>query len=113
MFARAREVISYALALAEKSEDREVQLCVGIESARTNAVLGDTQTAERQLLSIISKAKEYHYFGYEMQARLLLGQLETKGPDAAKGWAHLAALARVAAAKRFGLIVNAIGKGAK
>jgi hypothetical protein len=108
--ARAREAISRATTLAAKSEDRDAELCVGIEWARVSAAIGDVPAAERRLQSAITEAKRYQYFGYELEASLVLGEVQMKGQDSAKGRARLSALARMATSKGFDLITNAVAK---
>jgi tetratricopeptide (TPR) repeat protein len=113
MPSKAQDTIKQATSLAAKSEDHDVHLSVGIDSALLSADTGDIQAAVIQLQVAISEAKKCHYRGYELEARLRLAEIELRGRDSSKGRTHLGVLAKEATAEGFGLIADAANKDLK
>lgn len=117
--AEARREIDQAASLVSKTQSRAARLGFSIAAAQARAASGkgpDVAEAERSLQTVLTSARRDGFLGYELEARLALGQIEMKAGRNAGG-AGLTALEKDAAAKGFGLIARkasaaeAAGKG--
>lgn len=103
---KAQEAIAPAIELARKSQDREVRFSVNIISARVRATLGKHTEAGTSLEATLAEAKKYGFVGYQLQARLALGEIEMRSGKTTAGHVHLAALEKDATAKGFLLVAR-------
>ena len=67
---------------------------------------GRRAEAGRELRAVSDEARKYNYLAYELQARLLLAEVEMKSGRALAGRAHLESLRSAAHNKGFGLIAD-------
>jgi tetratricopeptide (TPR) repeat protein len=102
----AQSAIDHVRELAPKIEDRDTRLFVAITTARLRGLTGDADNATKELRSYLAEAKRFGYLGYELQARLALGEIAVKAGKLDQGRAELKALKADAAARGFGSIVN-------
>ncbi len=102
----AQEALGRAIEVAGKSQDRTVRFsAAAIISSRVRAALGKPAAARTGLEATIAEAKKYGFVGYQLEARLALGEIEMKsGKPVAP--ARLAALEKDATAKGFLLIAR-------
>ncbi|HEY6967759.1 MAG TPA: tetratricopeptide repeat protein [Candidatus Angelobacter sp.] len=98
---KAQETISPAVCLAAKTQDRTVRFSVGIISARVCAALRKTTEARAKLAAVLGEAKRFGFVGYVLDARLALGEIDTRSGNSAARRVRLAELEKDAAAKRF------------
>jgi serine/threonine protein kinase len=77
-----------------------------IASSRARAASGDRAGASRALEAAASRARERGLVATELQARLALDAIESRGSGGAAGTERLAALAKDAEAKGFRLIAR-------
>ena len=99
-------MIGRAEEFASKSLDRTVRFTVSIISERIRASLGQAKAAKRGLKAILAEAEKYGFVGYQLQARLALGEIETKSGESAAGRARLEALHKDAMARNYGLVAR-------
>jgi len=103
---RAQDALGSAVEFASKSPDRTVRFTVGIISARIRASLGKAKAAKQDLRAILGEATKYGFIGYQLEARLALGEIETKSGESAAGRVRLDALERDAKARHYNLIAR-------
>jgi tetratricopeptide (TPR) repeat protein len=101
----ARE-IDLSADLARGSPNREVKINYAITAARVRAATGGTAEAVKSLQATLAEATKYGFLGYQLEARLALGEIEIKSGQAAAGRARLEALGKDANAKGFLLIAR-------
>ena len=77
-----------------------------LKKSRVKAALGKNAPAATELESVFAGASKHKYLGYQLEARLALGEIETESGKIAAGHAHLTALQKDAAAKGFLLIAR-------
>lgn len=102
----ARTEADRAIGILQHSEDREARLFVAIDVSRVHAANGLSEEAIRELRSAIAEARQYGYVGYAFKSRLALAEVELKSGRIAEARAVLAALAKHAQVKGFGLIAR-------
>jgi hypothetical protein len=83
-----------------------VSLKFAITAARVSAAAGKLDQAKSTLVGALGDATKNGYLGYEFEARLALGAIETKSSKGSGGHEHLRQLARAAGAKDFRLIAR-------
>src|SRR5262249_31945766 len=105
--ADARRAIEQAAAWGAKSQDLSVRLTFTTAAARVRAASGqpeDLAAAMTSLQTVVEDASKAGFVGFQLEARLALGELELKSGKAEQGRKRLQALAQEAAAKSFLLI---------
>ncbi len=107
--AEAGEANERLRGLAASSQDRRVRIAAAIVAARVLAASGEaraTSAALEALQATLAEAVRVGYVDYQLEARLAAGEIEMASGRAAAGRAHLAALAKDAAARSFGLVAR-------
>jgi eukaryotic-like serine/threonine-protein kinase len=110
--AEAKEAMQHARVLAAKSQNPAIrwQTAIGaarVETAEKEASHSASVTAARKELSvIITKSRELGYMGIELDARLLLAEIEMTSGQTIAGHAHLTAIEADAKAKGYLLIAR-------
>jgi len=104
-YVQALEVTEIANERARKSEDRAVRVATAIIDARIRAIAGHAADATKELQSTLKEATEFGYVGYQLEARLVLGEVELKSAKPTAD-ALLAGLEKQARNKGFGLIAR-------
>ena len=102
----AQKEIDAGKDLLTKSLDLETHFQLGIATSRVEAALGKNASAATELESVLADASKHKYLGYQLEARLALGEIEIGSGKIAAGHAHLTALQKDAAAKGFLLIAR-------
>jgi tetratricopeptide (TPR) repeat protein len=108
--AAAKEAMQHAL--AAKSHDPNIRwpaaiTAARIETAATNPVRSAAGIAARkELATIITKSRELGYMGIELDARLVLAEIEMKAGQITAGREHLTAIEAEAKAKGYNLIAR-------
>jgi len=105
----AGDTIERAVTLSRASQNRLVRIPVAITSAKLRGASRDPSAAAaavRSLEAAVSETTTRGLIDLQLEARLVLGQLETAGSNPAAGRARLAALEKEAAQKGFGLIAG-------
>ncbi|HEU5336790.1 MAG TPA: tetratricopeptide repeat protein, partial [Terriglobales bacterium] len=74
----AQAASSRALSLSQEGGDRQGRFEALLAGAAIAAKAGQTAEAERQLQAVYFESRRRGYMGYELQARLRLGELEVK-----------------------------------
>jgi eukaryotic-like serine/threonine-protein kinase len=95
--------------LAAASQDRRVRIAAAIVAARVLASSGEaraTSAALEALRRTFAEAARTGWVDHELEARLAAGEIELASGRAAAGRARLAALAKDAAARGFGLVAR-------
>jgi eukaryotic-like serine/threonine-protein kinase len=90
--------------LLAKSQDFSVHLRASIAEAQLTAAAGQPQDAIRILQTTIASAKKSGYLGYQLEAELALGEVETASGKNGAGLSLLADVRRHAQQKGFQLI---------
>jgi eukaryotic-like serine/threonine-protein kinase len=109
----AKKEIDRAAGMVSKTLSQGAQIKFGIAAARVRAASGLLSEAIKSLEPAIGSAKLHAFFGYELDARLALGEIELKSGRTAVGRAHLFQLEKEAKAKGFNLIARKAGAAAK
>jgi tetratricopeptide (TPR) repeat protein len=107
--AEAKVAADKASELSEKGGDANIRLKVAIESALIRAKAGgaeDLSWAKSRLQGILGEATKEGLTPIQFEARLALGQIESRSGDRVKGRAYLAALQKDADAKGFLLLAR-------
>ena len=91
---------------ASRSHNRMVQFAFAIVEAQVRAVNGQVAPAKDSLARIITETKKSGFFGYQLEARLALAEIELKSAKTASVHFHLKALERDARERGFLLIAN-------
>jgi len=102
----ARAEIAAATAALERSADRMARIQTQIAAGRVRAAEGDEAGAIRDLEKTLADVDRIGVFPFELDARLALGQIESKSGRAAAGRARLESLERDAKAKGFLLVAR-------
>jgi len=95
--------------LAAASQDRRVRIAAAIVAARVLAASGEvhaTNAALEALRATLAEAVRVGFVDYELEARLAAGEIAIASGRAAAGRARLAALAKDATARGFGLVAR-------
>jgi ATP/maltotriose-dependent transcriptional regulator MalT len=103
--AEAGKEISSAEALASAAENPRLRFEIGITAARILAAQGNREAAEK-LQPVAAESAKLGFVGYQLEARLALGEMEMKFGPSTLGPADLATLEKHAAAKGFLLIAR-------
>jgi hypothetical protein len=96
--------------VAEKCNDRGVRFVFAIENSRTLAAKGRYAEAIASIQHTLADLNKFGYVGYQMEARLVLGETQTKAGKVREGQAGLLALQKDAQEKGFNLIVRKAGE---
>jgi tetratricopeptide (TPR) repeat protein/TolB-like protein len=111
-FEEAKHAAAESLPLSKKSPHAEIRMGNAIVAARMQALdrsVPSNSAAQRvastQLTSIVSEAKRRGYFGVELEARLLMCEIEARN-DPAMAQLHAKALKRDARSRGFELIAR-------
>jgi hypothetical protein len=102
----AKLAIDRALALAQSSHSRDIQLSARIVAARIRADSGSSVEAIRDLREASAEAQKVGFLEGNFQARLALGEIEMHSGQTAAGRTHLAALEQDAKTKTFDLVAE-------
>ena len=89
-----------------KPQIRYLLLDYAITSVRVLAARGKLAEAKKNLAVTFEESRKYGFLGYQLEARLALGEIEMKSRRNAAGRACLQALERDARAKGFLLIAR-------
>jgi tetratricopeptide (TPR) repeat protein len=92
--------------LLTRSLNPETHFQLGIVAGLVESALGKNISAESELKAVLVGATKHKYVGYQLEARLALGEIETGSGKIADGHTRLAALQKDAAAKGFVLIAR-------
>ncbi len=95
--------------LAAASQDRRVRIAAAIVGARVLAASGEARAANAAmelLRATLAEAARVGFVDYELEARLATGEIEMASGRAEAGRARLAALAKDATARGFGLVAR-------
>ena len=92
--------------LLTRSLNPETHFQLGIVAGLVESALGKNISAESELKSVLVGATKHKYVGYQLEARLALGEIETGSGKIAAGHTRLSALQKEAAAKGFVLIAR-------
>ena len=111
-FEEAKPAAAEALRLSEKSPSVEIRLDNAIVAARVQALDRSVSSnsparrgASKQLASFVSEARRRGYFGIELEARLLMCEVEARN-DPSLAHLHANALKREARSRGFELIAR-------
>jgi len=105
----AQSAMDHATVLLGKSENRGVRFSAAITGARVRAASGkrsDLAEATKSLEATLAQAMKSGFAGYQLEARLALGEIEMKSGNPSAGRDRLEALEKEAKAKGFGLIAR-------
>jgi DNA-binding winged helix-turn-helix (wHTH) protein/tetratricopeptide (TPR) repeat protein len=102
----AQKEIDAGKDLLTKSLDLETRFQIDIVAGWVEAALGKNASAENELKSVLAGASKHKYVGYQLEARLALGEIEAGSGEIAAGHIRLTALEKDAAAKGFLLIAR-------
>ena len=108
--AEAAREIDLAADLARGSPTREVRMSYAITAARVRGARGGVAEAVKSLEGTLAEARRYGYLGYQLEARLGLGEMEIKSGRTATGRSQLGALEKDANANGFLLIARKAAK---
>ncbi|MBV9301283.1 MAG: tetratricopeptide repeat protein [Acidobacteriaceae bacterium] len=92
--------------LLAKSQDFSVRLRASILQATVQAAAGRREDAVRILEDSIEKAKRFGYVGFQLEAQLALGEVQTASGNAVAGRSLLEDVRKQAQLKGFRLIAN-------
>jgi eukaryotic-like serine/threonine-protein kinase len=114
--ADAEKELDTATGRGANIQNEEVRLKLALATASVRAPLGspaDQAAASNSLEAMLAQAKKHGFVGYQLEARLVLGEIEMKSSQTAAGRARLAALEKDARAKGFLLIAGKAAAAAK
>ena len=104
--AAAQQVVAEDRKLVANTEDRVNLLNVNVLSAEVETATGNSVEAERLLQASIKESRNSGFAALELEARLALGETETKARNLTAGRATLASLEKDAKTKGFLLIAR-------
>ncbi len=104
--AAAEKEINRAQALAAQSENRLNKIAVKIASARVSAAQHRFAEARSQAQLALRDATNIGVVPYELETRLVLGEIEVQSGNGSAGRAQLQSLSKDAKSKGFGLIAS-------
>jgi tetratricopeptide (TPR) repeat protein/DNA-binding winged helix-turn-helix (wHTH) protein len=96
--------------VAEKCSDRGVRFVFAIENARTLAAKGRYTEAIASIQHTLADLNKFGYVGYQMEARLVLGETQTEAGKVREGQAGLLALGKDAQEKGFNLVARKVAE---
>jgi DNA-binding winged helix-turn-helix (wHTH) protein/tetratricopeptide (TPR) repeat protein len=102
----AQKEIDAGKVLLAKSLDIETRFQLSIAASLVEAALGKHTVAENDLKTTLAAASKHKYVGYQLEARLALGEIEAGSGNLAAGQAGLTTVEKEAAAKGFLLIAR-------
>ncbi len=108
--AEAQKEVDAAQVLAARSQNLSSRLKIAVVAARTRAALRDSAGAETILKGALEDATKSGFVTYQFDARLAMGEIETKSGRTAAGRARLAALGKDATARGFTRIAQKAAK---
>jgi len=104
--AAAQQVVAEDRKLVANTEDRVNLLNVNVLSAEVETATGNSVEAERLLQASIKESRNSGFAALELEARLALGETETKARNLTAGRATLASLEKDAKSRGFLLIAR-------
>ncbi len=104
--AEAEKETSAVHGLLAKSQDFSVRLRASVAEAQVQAAAGRPEDPVRILQETIASAKKFGYVGFQLEAQLALGEVETASGKAAAGFSLLADVRKQAQLRGFHLIAN-------
>ena len=104
--AAAQQVVAEDRKLVANTEDRVNLLNVNISAARVESGSGNVAEAARLLQATIGESRNSGFAALELEARLALGEMETKARNLTAGRATLASVEKDAKSKGFLLIAR-------
>jgi tetratricopeptide (TPR) repeat protein len=107
---QAEKEIAFAQALVAKSQDRSKHFEIALAASRVQAALGILSGAQKGLETLLEGATKSGFVIYQLEAKLVLGELEMKAGNLAAGRSRLATLQKDAAGKGFHLIAMKAAK---
>lgn len=110
--AEAKQITDDNQKVAANIDNRFSRLTAQIAGAQVAAASGSIAEGTRALAACVKEARSHGYKQLEFDARLTLGQMETKAGDVVAGRAELKALEQEAAATGFLLIARKAGAAA-
>jgi tetratricopeptide (TPR) repeat protein/tRNA A-37 threonylcarbamoyl transferase component Bud32/TolB-like protein len=111
--AEAKKALAKAEFVAESSENRLLKTNLTITVARVRAATGKLDNARASLLDALAAAKKMGCLRCEFEARLALGEIESKSAQTTETRSRLAALEKDATAKGFLLVARKAAAAAK
>lgn len=102
----AQTATDLALSLCQRGQDREARFEADMASAAVKFKAGNAAEALKMLESVHAESARAGYVVYELESRLLLGEVEINSGRMASGRARLAKLQRDAQSKDFNLIAR-------
>jgi tetratricopeptide (TPR) repeat protein len=110
--AAAQETVRHARALARKSQNPEIRWGAAIVAGRIAGVAQEV-AARKELTDVIAQSHRQGYALVELDARLVLAEIEMKAGQTAEGRAHLTAIEADAKAKGYNLAARkaAVARG--
>jgi len=108
----AKEAIKHASNLAARSQNPEVRWRTAIASAKVETAGKDTGrfaagiAARKELAAVIAESRQLGYGLVELDARLVLAEIEMKIGHRTEGRAHLTAIEMDAKAKGYNLVAH-------
>ena len=105
----AATIIERGTPVAQKCSDRGVRFVFAIEDARTQDANGKHAAAIASIQHTLADLNKYGYAGYQMEARLVLGEAEMKAGKVREGRHTLTDLEKDAQAKGFNLVARKAG----
>jgi eukaryotic-like serine/threonine-protein kinase len=117
--AEAKDAVQHARSQVAKSQNPEIRWRTAITAARietaekSEAHSAAGSATRNELAAIIAKARALGYMGIELDARLVLAEIEMKSGQIAAGRAHLDTIEADAKAKGYNLVARkaAIARG--
>lgn len=107
----ARAAIAEAVRLSEKSQDVIVRISVLLDHAYAMAAGKNLGGAETTAQEALTRARNLGLVRLQLEASLVLGEIQMTGPNRAAGRARLQALEKSARAKGFELIARKAANG--
>jgi hypothetical protein len=104
--------MQHARSLAAKSQNPAIRWQTAIGTARVETAEKEAGhsaagiAARKELSTIITKSRELGYMGIELDARLVLAEIEMKSGQTTTGHSHLTAIEVDAKAKGYNLIAR-------
>lgn len=102
----AQTATDLAVALCQRGQDREARFLAAIASAAVKFKTGGTEEALNMLEKVRAETARSGYVAYELESRLLMGEIEINSGRKAAGRSRLEGLQKDAQSKSFGLIAR-------
>lgn len=102
----ARRKLALISPTEQQTAGRAARLEFALAKARVDAELGRTAEAQTETNSVLAQATQQRYRGYELEARLLLGELALRSGNSASGQTQLRVLERDARRDHFVVIAD-------